>query len=96
MEETSVGDYIALARRKGNKWYIGAMTDWTPRELELNLSFLKEGTFKMEVFKDGINADRFAEDYKLKTLEVNKNSKISVQMEAGGGWAAIISKQDIN
>jgi alpha-glucosidase len=72
------------------------MTDWTPRELELNLSFLKEGTFKMEVFKDGINADRFAEDYKLKTLEVNKNSKISVQMEAGGGWAAIISKQDIN
>ncbi len=87
----SIGDYIALARRKGDKWYLGAMTDWTPRELELNLSFLKEGTFRMEVFKDGINADRFAEDYTLKTLEVNKSSKISVQMAAGGGWTAIIS-----
>ena len=87
----SMGDYIALARRKGDNWYLGAMTDWTPRELELNLSFLKEGTFRMEVFKDGINADRFAEDYKLQTLEVNKNSKISVQMAAGGGWTAIIS-----
>jgi len=87
----SMGDYIALARRKGDNWYLGAMTDWTPRELELNLSFLKEGTFRMEVFKDGINADRFAEDYKLQTLEVNKNSKISVQMSAGGGWTAIIS-----
>lgn len=92
----SIGDYIALARRKGDKWYLGAMTDWTPRELEINLSFLKEGTFRMEVFKDGINADRFAEDYILKILEVNKSSKISVQMAAGGGWTAIISKQGIN
>ena len=88
-----IGDFIAVARRKGDKWYIGAMTDSSPRELELNLSFLKEGTFTMEVFKDGINADRFAEDYKLKTLEVNKGSKISAQMAAGGGWTAIISKQ---
>jgi len=91
-----IGDFIAVARRKGDKWYIGAMTDWTPRELELNLSFLKEGTFSMKVFEDGINADRFAEDYKLKTLEVNKSSKISVQMAAGGGWTAIISRQSIN
>ena len=74
-----IGDFIAVARRKGDKWYIGAMTDWTPMELELNLSFLKEGTFSMKVFEDGINADRFAEDYKLKTLEVNRSSKISVQ-----------------
>jgi alpha-glucosidase len=86
------GNFDAVARRKGDKWYLGAMTDWTPRELELNLSFLKEGTYSMEVFKDGINADRFAEDYTLKRLEVNKNSKIS----AGGGWTAIISKQGID
>ena len=91
-----IGDYIAVARRKGDKWYLGAMTDWTPRELELDLSFLNEGVFKLDVFKDGINAGRFAEDYKMETLEINKNSKIIAQMEAGGGWAAIISKQGID
>ncbi len=87
-----MGDYIAVARRKDDTWYIGAMTDWTPRELELDLSFLPEGKFKMEVFKDGVNADRFAEDYKLDTEDVNKSSKITVQMAPGGGWAAIIGK----
>lgn len=88
----AMGDYIAVARRNGDSWYIGAMTDWTPRALELDLSFLSEGTFMMEVFKDGINADRFAEDYKLETHEVNSSSKVTVQMAPGGGWAAIIGK----
>ncbi len=91
-----IGDVIAVVRRKGDKWYIGAMTDWTPRNLELNLSFLKEGAFSMQVFEDGINADRFAEDYQLKILDVNKNSKVSVNMAPGGGWAAIISRKNIN
>lgn len=88
----AIGDYIALARRKGDTWYLGAMTDWTQRELELDLSFLGEGAFEMEVFKDGINADRFAEDYKVETVEINKSSKVIAKMAAGGGWSAIISK----
>lgn len=92
----SIGDYIAVARRKGDKWYIGAMTDWTPREFELDLSFLKVGNFNMEVFKDGINADRFAEDYKIETLDVNQKSKITAKMAHGGGWSAIISTQSLN
>ena len=87
-----IGDYIVVARRKGDTWYIGGMTDWSPRELELNLSFLNEGKFIMKVFKDGLNANRFAEDYKLQTLEVNSSSKIAIKMAAGGGWSAIISK----
>jgi len=87
----SVGDYIALARRKGDKWYIGAMTDWTPRDLLVDFSFLGEGSFKMKAFEDGTNADRYAEDYRLKTSEVNKNSQITVRLATGGGWAAIIS-----
>lgn len=88
----AIGDYIAVARRNGNKWYIGAMTDKSPRELQLDLSFLKEGTFTMNVFKDGVNTNRFAEDYTLETIKVNKNSKIKMQLAAGGGWSAIISK----
>jgi alpha-glucosidase len=92
----TIGDFIALARRKGDKWYIGAMTDGTPRKLEFDLSFLKEGNFKMEVFKDGLNADRFAEDYEIDIIEVNQKSKITAEMSAGGGWSAIISIQGID
>jgi len=88
----AVGDYIAIARRKGDKWYIGAMTDWTPREFELDLFFLSEGNYKMDVFKDGANADRNAIDYKRETIDVTKNSKIIANMAPGGGWVAIISK----
>ncbi|MCK0135737.1 glycoside hydrolase family 97 protein [Arenibacter sp. S6351L] len=87
----AIGDYIAVARRKGDKWYIGAMTDWTSRDLELDLSFLKEGNYKMEVYRDGINANRYAEDYKIDTMEVNRESKIMAKMAPGGGWSAIIA-----
>ncbi len=89
----SVGNYIAVARRNGEKWYVGAMTDWDPRELELDFSFLDEGEYTMEVFKDGANATRYAQDYKQETLEVNNDTKIVSQLAPGGGWAAIISKK---
>lgn len=89
----SVGNYIALARRNGDKWFLGAMTDWDSRELDLDLSFLGDGVFKMEVFKDGVNAGKFAEDYKRETLEVDKNSTIIAKMAAGGGWTAIITRK---
>jgi alpha-glucosidase len=88
----SIGNYIAVARRKGDNWYLGAMTNSTARELDFDLSFLQEGTYKMEVFKDGVNAGRFAEDYAIETAEVNRNSKVSAKMAEGGGWTAIISK----
>ncbi|SFB89393.1 alpha-glucosidase [Algibacter lectus] len=92
----AIGDYIAVARRKDNTWYIGAMTDWSPRALELDLAFLKAGNYNMEIFKDGVNANRFAEDYKKDLIEVNSNSKIKAKMAPGGGWSAIITikKQD--
>ena len=58
-----IGDYAALARRKGDVWYVAAMTDWDARELELDLSMLGEGDFEAELFRDGRNARRFASDY---------------------------------
>lgn len=88
----AVGDYIAVARRKGDKWYVGAMTDWTSRELELDLSFLNEGNYKLDIFRDGANANRNPVDYKREIKEVTRNSKIIAKMASGGGWVAIISK----
>lgn len=87
-----VGDYIAVARRKGDAWYIGAMTDWTARELEVDFSFLGEGEYEMETFRDGINAHRFAEDYSTGKRLVNSRSKLRISMVSGGGWAAVIRK----
>jgi alpha-glucosidase len=82
-----------VARKKAEKWYIGGMTDADARELPIDLSFLGDGSFSMEVFADGINVDKYAEDYKKEIIEVNKNAKVTAKMASGGGWSAIITKK---
>jgi alpha-glucosidase len=88
--DASIAEYVAVARRNGKDWYVGAMTDWTPRNLQVDLSFLPEGNFTMEVYQDGVNADRYASDYKQATVPVNKNTKLTLPLASGGGWAARI------
>lgn len=87
-----VGEYLALARRKGDTWYIGAMTNWTPRSLDIDMSFLPAGQYEAVVFKDGINADRDATDYKKETIRFKSGDKVSAQLYGGGGWVARIQK----
>ena len=87
-----IGEYITLARRKGDTWYIASMTNWTPRNCTINLSFLGEGNYTAEIFSDGINADREATDYKKETQTVTASHKLNVQMSPGGGWTARIKK----
>jgi alpha-glucosidase len=87
-----VGEYVVIARKKGDNWYIGAMTDWSPRELTIDFSFLGDGMFRAEIFRDGINADRDATDYKKEVLDVKKGDRIAIKLMNGGGWAAIIEK----
>jgi alpha-glucosidase len=92
--QASVGEYVAVAREApDNRWFVGAMTNWTGRDLSLDLSFLDEGEYTMQIWKDGINADRNAKDYKMETMAVNKQSKVKMSMTTGGGWVAIISKK---
>jgi len=85
-----ISEYVAVARRNGRDWYVGAMTDWTARDLDIDLSFLPEGNFTMEAYQDGLNADRMASDYKKTTQQVKKGMKLKVQLAPGGGWAARI------
>ena len=87
-----VGEYIVVAREKDSIWYVGAMTDWTARDIEIDFSFLEEGTFEADVFADGINADRAAEDYKHTSLRVKSGDKVKVHLAPGGGWTAILHK----
>jgi alpha-glucosidase len=85
-----VAEYVVIARRKGDTWYVGAMTNWIPRELTLDLSFLGTGNFEAVIFKDGINADRDAADYKKETIKVSSAEKLKINLAPGGGWAARI------
>jgi alpha-glucosidase len=85
-----VGEYAAIARRKGNTWYVGAMSNWNARDIILDLSFLKAGNYEAEIFKDGINADRDANDYKREVIKLFPNQKLSVHLAGGGGCAAKI------
>src|SRR6266852_4279505 len=88
--DARIAEYVLVARRNGADWYVGAMTDWTPRELEVDFSFLPDGKFQMEAYQDGVNADRYGSDYKLVKSPVNKTTKLKIQLAPGGGWAARI------
>lgn len=85
-----IGEYIVLAKRKGSTWYLAAMTDWTPRDIEIPLNMLSAGTHNAEIFADGINADRDATDYCKLQQQVGKNDVIKIHLAPGGGWSAII------
>ncbi|MBR5725022.1 MAG: glycoside hydrolase family 97 protein [Bacteroidales bacterium] len=90
-----IGDYAAIARRKGADWYVGVMTDWDAREMELDLgSFLPAGTWRVEIFRDGVNADRKATDYvrEVQTVSVPSQGSLKVKMAPGGGWTARFTK----
>jgi alpha-glucosidase len=85
------GDYVAVARKAANgDWFVGAMTDWTARDLTLDLSFLGKGNFSMAVWQDGINADRNANDFSRKTMPVSESTRQIIHLAPGGGWVAII------
>ena len=83
-----IAEYVLVARRNSNDWYVGAMTDWTARELEVDFSFLPDGNFSMDAYQDGTNANRMASDYKKISVQVNKSTKLKIKLAPGGGWAA--------
>ena len=88
--DAKVADYVLVARKNGAEWYVGAMTDWTGRELTVDFSFLDPGQHTIDIYKDGINADRIGNDYKKETKKVSARDKMKIKLAPGGGWAAII------
>ncbi|MGL4852732.1 MAG: glycoside hydrolase family 97 protein [Phocaeicola sp.] len=88
-----ISEYLVMARQAGEVWYVGALTDWSERNLTLDLSFLGEGNYKLEIFQDGMNADRNAEDYKKVWMDVPADRKLAIKMMPGGGWVGKITKQ---
>lgn len=85
-----VGEYVALARRKGTKYFVGAMTNWHARDITIDFSFLPAGTHPIIIFQDGVNADRNGTDFKKVEKTVTRNDKLTIHLAPGGGWAARI------
>lgn len=88
-----VGEVAVVAKRKGDKWFIGGMTNNSKdvREIDICLDFLNDGrNYKMTSFKDGINAGRQAMDYRRNESSVKKNDIIKIKMVRNGGFAAVI------
>ena len=88
-----VGEYVSIARRKGDTWYVGGMTDWNARSLTVDLGFLGEGAYTAELFRDGVNADKAARDYKRESVEIPADRKLTVKMAPGGGFALKITRK---
>lgn len=85
------GEYIVTARRKGSDWFIGGITNWTPRDLSVDLAPLNlAGTAQMELFTDGANAHRNGNDYRRETSAVASAGTLNVHLAPGGGFAAHI------
>jgi alpha-glucosidase len=91
-----LGDYVVIARRKGQDWFVGAMTDWTPREVEIDFSFLGVSTprlsWSMVGFADGPES---AQSYRRTTTPVNRSTHLKIGLAPGGGFAAKISSRSI-
>lgn len=87
-----VDRYAAVARRKGDVWYVAAINGWEPQTLELDLSFLGEGTWQAEIFEDGPNADRAPEDYRTSSKNVLSNSRLKAALAPGGGFTARLTR----
>jgi alpha-glucosidase len=84
--EAKVSDYVAIARRSGNDWFIGAMTDWDRRQLEISLDFLPVGQYQLDEWRDGVNADRNGQDFAHSTRTVSSADKLTLNLAPGGGW----------
>jgi alpha-glucosidase len=87
-----VGEYIVIARKHGNKWYVGGMTNWTGRSVEVDLSFLGNEEYSTLIATDGINADRYPSDYRIEKGKRFNNGKTKIDMAKGGGFVIIFSR----
>jgi alpha-glucosidase len=86
-----VGKFITIARQKDNAWYLGAMTNWDTRDMELALDFLGAGEYDAQIFADGADADKVATSLSVSTMHVKASDRLSVHLAPGGGLAVIFT-----
>jgi len=83
----NIGEYITIARRSGDTWFIGSMTNSEERTLQIPLDFLGTGEYTAHNFKDMENdvTNLIREKQKL-----NNKEKIKIHMQPGGGFVSYL------
>ena len=81
------GEYITMARRQGKEWYLGSMTDWSPRKLSIPLTFLGDGKYRAEIYADAEDADRLPKNVSIQKKTVDRNGRLDAELAPGGGYA---------
>jgi alpha-glucosidase len=81
----NVGDFITIARRSGQEWYLGSMTDWEERTFEISLNFLGNGKYQATIYQDAPLANDFPDRLVKTTVIVTRGDKISLKLASGGG-----------
>lgn len=95
--EAKIGEYVSIARKAANgDWFVGGMSDWNSREMNVDFSFLPAGTYEMQLWKDGQNADRNARDFSMEKIKVDKSTKLKLQLAKGGGFVGRITSSPSN
>ncbi len=87
-----VGEFIITSRKKDNDYFVAGMTNWTSRTEEIKLDFLEEGNYALTLVADGVNAEKYAADYRISTKMVKQTDTIRVTMSAGGGFLIRLKK----
>jgi len=90
--DAQVAEYVTVARKRNDDWFIGSMTDWTPRDFLLEFSFLGQGKYEMTIYKDGVNADRYGSDYKKEKKVITNSDTMRIHLAPGGGWVGWFRK----
>lgn len=83
-----VGEYAVVAKRRGDDWFVGGMTDWTARSTEIDFSFLRPGVaYTAEIFRDGTDANLYADRYEYERRTITATERLTIRMASGGGFA---------
>jgi len=81
------GEFVTIARRHGDEWYLGSMTNWTPRTLEVSLNFLDQRSYTAEIYEDGADADANPKHVRIRKATVHKGETLTLKLASGGGCA---------
>ena len=89
-----MGKYIVTAREKDGNWYVAGQTNWDGRSIKLEFDFLEKGeTYRATIFRDGVNANHNAEDYKREEMDVDSATALNIKMASGGGFVMSVHRR---
>ena len=81
------GEFITMARRRGDEWFLGSMTNWNPRQFEISLDFLGEGKYIAEIYMDAPDSDKFPQKCIIRKETVTRNQQFDIKLVSAGGLA---------